>query len=30
MEELSLVNQRDFIESTALNDYLSPEQQYSN
>jgi hypothetical protein len=30
MEESSLVNQRDFTESTALNYYLSPEQQYSN
>ena len=30
VEESSLVNQPGFIESTALNDYLSPEEQYSN
>jgi hypothetical protein len=29
MEESSLVNQRDFIGSTALDEYLSPERQYS-
>jgi hypothetical protein len=29
MEESSLLNQRDFTGSTALNEYLSPEQQYS-